>query len=280
MAYEQVIIVGMLITLSVVALFELRYMRSRRKKREVETDLPDRAHNAILTTKAIAESIARGGVRSAEAEGLVQEAERAVRERHFRVAIDILEKAKGVLRNAKLRQEQRGDIAKLDEIAKTKGPVAEDSVTEKERLKKELPPNYLQSKFSMGVARDDIAAAKLRGESTGEAERLLASAQQSFDRADYDAALKEAIRARRTLGGDVSEEILEPTQAPVAAAPAPPTPAAKTRTCTRCGAPLAADDGFCRKCGVKIAGPRTCASCGAEVAVEDAFCRTCGASVP
>lgn len=274
-SHETPILVGMLITLSAVALFELRYLRSKRKRLEAETELPDRAHNAILTTKAIRETIARGGVHSVEADGLIREAEGAMREHHFRVVIELTEKAKGVLRSAKLKHARGGDLAKLEDVAAKPGKGNGDATTEKERLMKELPPNYMQAKFSMDLARDDIAAAKARGQGTQEAEQILANAQVLFDKQEYDGALKHAVRARRSLEG-TPPEVEEAQPAPAASAQAP----AKARTCTSCGAPVSADDTFCRKCGVKVQGPRTCPSCSAVVADEDTFCRECGAKVP
>ena len=270
----QVIIVAMVITLSVVLLIELRFMRERRKRKGAEVELPDRAHNALLTTKAIADALTRGGVRSPEAEDLIREAGDALGQRQYRVAIELAEKAKGILRNAKLRQHHEGDLAKVDAI----GAKADaDEITTKERLMKELPANYAPSKFSMGLARDDIAAAKARGRDTSRAERHLADAQASFDAEDYDAALRNAVRARRVFGGASPPAESAPVAAEVTKPVAPPS--AKARTCPSCGAPVPADDAFCRKCGVEVPRARTCPSCGADVADADAFCRKCGAKV-
>ncbi|TLZ51949.1 MAG: zinc ribbon domain-containing protein [Methanobacteriota archaeon] len=270
-ANQMILIAAMLLTLSVVGVLELRYMRSRRKVVEEKLDFPDRAHNAILTTKAIGEALARGGVRSPEADELVREAESASRERNFRVAIDLAERAKGVLRAAKLDQQRKGDVAKVDTIRQKGNP---DEVTPKERLMKELPANYAPSKFSMNLARDDIAAAKGRGQATAAAEKYLADAEASFNAEDYDTALKHAVRARRSLGD------LAPATETSPPTPSASPPVAKGRACANCGAPLGADDGFCRKCGTKIPPARTCPSCGAKVADEDAFCRACGTEVP
>ncbi|HKZ62899.1 MAG TPA: zinc ribbon domain-containing protein [Thermoplasmata archaeon] len=262
------VIAAMLLTLAGVGLLELRYLRRRRTRRESEVEGPDKAHNALITTKAIRDALARGGVRSPEAEGLIQEADDSYRQRHFRVAVELSGKAKSVLRAVKLRHQQQGDIAKLDEIPAAK-EAAGAEITDKERLMKELPPNYAQSKFSMGVARADIDAAKARGVATADAERFLADAQVSFEAQDFDIALKHAVRARRSLENNGTEA------GPPAAQPAAPT----SRTCASCGASLTADDAFCRKCGTKAGGPRTCPSCGAEVPGDDAFCRKCGTKI-
>jgi RNA polymerase subunit RPABC4/transcription elongation factor Spt4 len=266
---QTVVIMAMLVVLSAVMFLELRYMRARRKRKSGDLDLPDRAHSAILTTRAIRDTLARGGVESLEADEVLREAEAAHRERNYRVSLDLSEKAKGVLREAKRLQQEKGDLSKLDRIP-PKGEAEE--VTAKERLTKELPPNFVPSRFTMGLARDEIHAAKLQGRDTTEADRLLASAQGLFDAKDYDASLREAVRARRAL---------EETP-PEAAAPAPPPPVPSTagRACASCGVLVAADDTFCRRCGAKAPAPRTCASCGSAVPVDDAFCRKCGAGFP
>src|SRR2546426_1333489 len=240
----------MLMVLSVVGLLELRYLRNRRKRREPLEELPDRAHNAILTTKAIAEALGRGGVRSPEADDLLREAESAGRERNYRVAIDLAERAKGILRTAKKRQQQAGDLAKVGDIGKGKSG-ASDEMTSEERLTKEMPPNFVPSRFTINLAHDDIAAAKARGQDTSPAERHLADAQAMFDGADYDGALRGAVRARRSLEPNASEP-------PSQTAPAG-TSTAKARSCASCGAVLGATDTFCRTCGVKVAGPKVCA---------------------
>ncbi len=270
---QTIVLVAMAIALSVLGLFELRFLRKRRQHHETKEDLPDRAHNAVITVKAIADTLARGGVRSAEADGLVREAEDAIRERNFRVAIEFTEKAKSVLRTAKLKQHRQGDLSKIDSI-RAKGEA--DEVTAKERLMKDLPPNYMQSKFSMSMARDEIAAATANGKDATEAESILARAQTSFDAKDYAAALREAVRARRSLE-EAPSAPTTPSSPPDASAVSAP---ATTRPCPSCGAPVPADDGFCRKCGVAMPKPRTCSSCGAPVADDDPFCRKCGTRVP
>lgn len=263
--WNTIIIVVMLLALAAVLILELRLMRKRRTRVRVDTDISDRAHNTLLTTKAIADAVARGGVRSAVADGLIQEAEAALRERNYRTSIDFSERAKDALRDAKARHQARGDIAKLDEIARK--PATGDEVTDKERIAKDLPPNFTQARFSMGLADEDIATAKVRGADTGEAERILAEARGAFDRQDYAGALAQAVHARRSL-----QATPEPPKEP-----APPRPPG-ARTCGTCGAPIAADDTFCRSCGAKFE-VRACASCGAEVARGDAFCRKCGTKV-
>ncbi len=271
---QTVIIAAMLITLSVVALAELRYMRKKRRSRSETQELPDRAHNAILTTKAIRDTMARGGVRSDEANDLIREAEAAQRERNYRVAVETADRAKVILRNAKQRQAQKGDIAKLERIETKPGAATEE--TTEEKLTKELPPNYMPAKFTINLAHEDIAAAQGRGADTATAAGFAAEAQREFDAQDFDAALRSAIRARRSL--EPSGAATPPTPAGSPAQAPPPVPA-RGRACASCGAGLAADDTFCRKCGAKVELPPACPSCGTPIEGDDAFCRKCGTRV-
>lgn len=50
------------------------------------------------------------------------------------------------------------------------------------------------------------------------------------------------------------------------------------RMCPQCGAPYAAEDVFCTKCGAALRGAR-CPSCGARAAIGDKFCRQCGTAL-
>lgn len=267
---QTVIIIAMVVTLVVVLVVELRILRTRRIRKAGEGDLPDRAHNAIFTSKAIAESLRRGGVRSEPAEDAIREAEQALRMRHYRVAIELTDRARTLLRSAKQQYEARGDLSRLDAIAAKEAPAEEE--TAEERLTRELPPNYMPAKFSMNLAREQIDAARTEGRDVAEAERHFASAQASFDSEDHDEALRHAVRARRAV------EAGAPGAEPAPAVVTPP-PEEKGRQCPGCGTAVAADDAFCRKCGARMPEPRTCASCGAAVPADDAFCRKCGTAV-
>jgi hypothetical protein len=262
------VLVAMVVVLLAVAFLEIRMIRRRRTKKEEKGELPDRAHNALLSAKAIAEAVARGGVRSAEADELIREADVAYRNRNYRVAMEVAERAKGVLRAQKARYQAKGDLTKVEAPAAVSA--AEDEVTTKEKITKELPPNFVQSKFSMNVAREEIDAAKGRGQDVTAAERFMQDAQVAFDNQEYGAALAHTVRARRSLG------TTETPPAPAGPATVVPPTAAKTRPCTSCGADVAADDEFCRTCGVKVPKAKACPACGTEVARDDAFCRKCG----
>lgn len=263
------VIAAMVIVLLGVAYFEIRMIRNRRRRRETRGDAPDRANNVILSTKSIADAVARGGVRSLEADDLIREAETALKNRNYRVAIELADRAKALLRNEKAQYQAKGDLTKL-EAAK---PSGSDELTTKEKLAKEMPANYMQAKFSMNLAREEVDAARSRGRDVTEAERLLAAAQGTMDAQDYTAALAQASRVRHLLEATT---VASPRAASNPTTPVSTVTTAKARPCSACGAAVPTGDTFCRKCGAPVLRPRGCASCGAEVAPEDAFCRKCG----
>ena len=80
--------------------------------------------------------------------------------------------------------------------------------------------------------------------------------------------------------------IVEPVRRPPAvaslapvAAPAAPAPAAAGPRCASCGAGLAAEDGFCGRCGAAVPAAPRCAGCGRQAGAGDVFCPGCGARV-
>lgn len=263
------------IILVAVTVLELRYLRRvmrRRRERLLEgQELPDRAHNAILTTRAIYGALQRDGMTSAQVEGLIGEARMAFSGRNYRTAIDLTERAKGVMKAEKLRHQRMGDAAKLD-----RSSPGEEEPTTKEVLQKELPPNYAQSKFSISLAVDRIRAAEEEGRDVTEASRFLETARARFDVEDFTAALAHAILSRKAADGEPTEAEEPPEPGPTVRTAERAIPPPTARTCTSCGAELLRDDTFCRKCGVKVEPAADCPQCGAPRAEGGAFCRRCG----
>lgn len=265
------IVVIVVIVLTIVTFLELRYFRSFMKKRQSRQDLPDQAHNALLTSQAIANTLRASGVATSSADDLITEAEAAYRRRAYRVTIDLADRAKTSLKTEKARHETIGDLSRLQKV---RGG-GSDEPTTKELLQKEHPPNYIQAKFTLSLAEERIAAARVAGRGTAPAEALLATAKASFDTEAYDEALKLASKARRTADGEVIAEA-EP-KARVPSQVEIPRPA--NLACASCGAELLVGDPFCRKCGVKVERATACAKCGAGLKAEDTFCRKCGTAV-
>ncbi len=278
-----IIVLGLLIVgLAILTFIELRYLRKTAKNRRARlaerADLPDRAHNAILTSKAISRSLAASGVVTADADDLIKEAEIANRSLDYRVVIELTDRAKSMMKAAKARHDKMGDLTRLD---KAQGGGTE--ATTKEQLQKELPPNYMQARFTISLAEERIQAARGAGRDTAQAEEALRAAQKTFEGKDYDNALKLAVKSRRLADGEIPPEpvasVTAPPGTPAPSSPSPEAPARPARKCASCGAELKADDGFCRKCGVKVERPTTCGKCGADLMGDDGFCRKCGTPV-
>jgi ribosomal protein L40E len=266
------IVVIVVIVLTIATFLELRYFRSFMKRRQSRMDLPDQAHNALLTSKGIANTLRTSGVVTVSADEMIAEAEAAYRRRMYRVTLDLSEKAKAALKTEKARHDKVGDLSRLQRV---RGG-ASDEPTTKEVLQKEHPPNYMQAKFTLSLAEERIAAAREAGRGTVPAEALLATAKASFDAKDYDEALKLAVKSRRTADGEVIA--VEDAKIPVPSQVEIPRPA--NRACASCGAELLVGDPFCRKCGVKVERPTACGKCGEGLKTDDTFCRKCGTAIP
>jgi len=261
-------IILVVIAVVVIAYLELKFLRKSMRARRVRAarrieELPDDAHNALITTKAILGTMERNGTRSEEAAALLEEAKAAYDRRNYRVVLDLTSQAKEKLMALKARQQAQGDLVKIE--ASSRGGAEE--VTTKELLQKEYPPNYMPAKFSIELARAAIEEARASGRDTSKAEEHLMAAMAKFDAKDYAGALAAARMSQRAAEG-----------LPTEAAPAMAKPEPAILACASCGAALREDDVFCRKCGARV-GPKTCPSCGATVAADDAFCRRCGAAV-
>ena len=266
------LVVIVVIVLTIVTFLELRYFRSFMKKRRDRVDLPDNAHNALLTGKAIANTLRSAGVNTTQADDVIAEADTAYRRRDYRVAIQLSEQAKTLLKAQKAKHDRIGDLGRLQRVRTT----TSDEPTTKEVLQKEHPPNYTQAKFTLSLAEERIATARTAGRGTSSAEALLKNAQASFEDADYDSALKLAAKSRRMADGEIPAEA--DVKTPVPSQVEIPRPA--NRACASCGAELLVGDPFCRKCGVKVERPVVCATCGTSLKPDDTFCRKCGAPIP
>lgn len=269
---DQIIIAVVLfaVAVGILGFLEIRFLRKRmkgRRKRLARRDdeLADEAHNAVITTKAILSAMDRQGVRSGDASSMLREAEMALVRHNYRVVIDLTSKTRDRLMSAKAAQANRGDLAKLEQVAAAGGNA---EVTTKERIQKEFPPNLLQSKFSIEMAGTATEAARGAGREADVATQLLDSARARFDAQDYDGALRLARQSKRSADGEAVE-------VPPAVAPPAPSMPAREETCPSCGASIRSDDDFCRKCGTRL-GSGVCGSCGAELLADDGFCRKCG----
>ena len=251
---------------------EMRFLRKKMKNRRIraaknDSELPDQAHNGIITTKAIAATLDRQGIRSPEVGAWLDEAELAYQRGNYRVTQDLVRKAKDRLMNLKSAQASKGDVGKLEQLS----TVGSEEITTKELLTKEVVPNLLQSKFSIEVAGTALEQARSGGRDVTQAAELLEAAKGRFDSKDYDGALTMARLSKRAADGQKVE----------VPARGPPTPSSAVRVpqaCPTCGAAIQSDDTFCRKCGARLEVP-SCPSCGASLLTDDAYCRKCGRPV-
>lgn len=283
----NLLIVVLVFVMIVVTWVELRYMRRRSKARKDDATarpqlLQDEAHNALLTTRAIATTLAeRGGIRGEDVDSILREAQMAYDRRNYRVTIDLTRRAKDRLVTLRSQQTGPGDLAQLNDPAATSAP---EETTTKELLQKEYPPNLVQSKFAISLAESSIEASEASGRDSAQARTLLVSAQARFDAEDYSGALSVARQAERSAKGETVVTTISPPPTSAAAVPpsvlasSPPLSAAAVplgSVCPSCGVPMKPDDTFCRKCGTRV-GQTDCPNCDAALQMDDAFCRKCG----
>ncbi len=282
------IVSALVIVMILVVWFELSVLRKKSRARRERSgrrpeELQDEAHNALITTRAIASTMAeRSGIHSEDVDAKLDEAQVAYDHRNFRVALDLTKQAKDRLVALKGAQTAQGDVAKLDALGSAPGT---DEPTTKEVLAKQYPPNLIQSRFSISVAETSIAAAEGAGRDVTTAKSLLTAARSRFDAQDYGGALSIARQADKSARGEpVAASAAIPAPVPAASAspvasPAPnetrPAAVAVGSACPSCGAPMKPDDAFCRKCGTR-AVLTNCPTCGASLLADDAFCRKCG----
>lgn len=281
MADETLVtVVAISVIFIVIVIGELVWLRNRRMKKGLggggrvkKKSLRDDAHNALITGRAIARTLERGGTSMDPIMAQLEEAQMAFDRGNFRVCIDIVDQAKESMKTARLAAEKKGDLAKLDS---SPPPAGGDEMLTKEIITKEMPENFIQAKFSLNLARDHMEQCRERAIDTEAAALVLQDAESAFEGKDYTTALKLAVRCKNLLATDdeslktipPEEEVIEITEEQL-----------KNR-CTGCGEFLVEGDSFCRKCGARIPKAAECEKCGEVADIEDKFCRKCGAELP
>ncbi|MEE9224424.1 MAG: zinc ribbon domain-containing protein [Thermoplasmata archaeon] len=281
MADETLVtIVVISVVLLGVLIGEFFWLRNRRLKKRMGTggpvkkrSLQDDAHNALITGRAIAKTLDRGGTPMTAVKSQLDKAQVAYDRGNYRVAIDMVETAKDSMKATRLAGEKNGDLAKLDS---SPTPPAEDEMLTKEIIAKKMPENFIQAKFSLNLARDHLEKCRVGAMDTEAAALVLQDAEKAFEEKDYTTALKLAVACKNLLATEdggletipPDEEVIEITEEQL-----------KNR-CTGCGEFLVEGDGFCRKCGAKIPKAAECEKCGKAADIEDKFCRGCGTELP
>lgn len=290
---RAVILVAILIGLSLVIYFELRYMRRKRKPKIDMQLVRDEAYNSIVTVKAVAKVIEEREKDISKAEQLIFQAENAYSRGEYSRCKQLAESAKRELEISKAKEKEQVSGTFEDILSKTQVHDEEEKKTLFEEEKK-LPENYLQSKFIMKNVEKELDRAISAGKDTGEAERLMERARQFFDQGDYSEALKYACRADKCftytetdfIKGTVSaKETDEDSEVSIkdtveeALEERGLAEAIKEEVCRECGSSLEENDQFCGQCGSKVIKVRNCPSCGNDLQENDRFCRKCGTPV-
>jgi ribosomal protein L40E len=258
------------VVLAVVVYFELRFLR-RKRDRNIDEDIAeDSAFNHILAAKAASESISRQGKDTSRADALLLRAEGEFKSGDYRKADETVNAAKDSL--AQAREKLLATAAVSEAEDQTDGATNQESV----HAVKKLPKDYLEAKFMISKAGDDIASAQREGRDVVEATKMLDEARAAFEADDYTLALKKSINSQKWIGQKLPEAPV-PEEAPktiIAEKPHYLEPAAESKCA--CGNALSTDDNFCRRCGAKVPRPYDCPGCGDRVEPDDQFCRRCG----
>lgn len=221
-------IVAIAAAVAVITFLELRLLRIRKGRRKPpEEFLEDNAHNALLTTRAIASSLERRGINSPQAEALIREGEEELSRRHHRQALASFDRARMLLSQAK--EAQPAQPAANVEV----GPPITKSWQASEERSAEL-----QARFAVGKASKALE----HGGSPSFEAQMLAEAKAALESKDFKSAVAKAQKALKSLGR--AEAIgLSPTLSTDTLKP-----------CPSCGAPLRSDDATCPLCGQEPAG--------------------------
>ncbi|MEI6796813.1 MAG: zinc ribbon domain-containing protein [Methanomassiliicoccales archaeon] len=264
-------IVVLIVLLVVVVYFELRYLRRKRNQGFDEDVAQDEAYNHILATKAASEAVSRQGKATYKADALLLRAEVEFKSGDYVKAEETVKAAKDAL-----AQSVDKLLAPPPMREREKEPEAEQETV---HAIKKLPKDYLEAKFMISKAADDVAEAQKEGRDVVEATKLLEGARAAFASEDYTMALKKSLNSSKWIGQKLpeeapSKEAATETRTIIAEKPHLLEQLAERR-CS-CGNILSTDDNFCRRCGAKIPRPYDCPGCGDRVEPDDQFCRRCG----
>lgn len=266
-----------LVILSVVTYLELKFVKRKRLERIEAKVRVDDIYNQIVTSRAVSSAIKGQGRSTKEADLAILEADTAFSRGNYTDAKAAVERAKELLRNAKKDPDPSLQFdAMPQQPAESKLP--EECEVPFQETKK-LPKNYLESKFLIGSVKDQVEQAARSGADVSLAEDNLKLAEEAFAREDYTEALKDALKAKKSLeGGEPALEEKAKTKelASIEKVPAAVVVKPNLSKCEKCSMELDPDDMFCPKCGAKVERDIRCPRCANRLRVEDAYCRKCG----
>lgn len=282
------------VIMMVVAYIMLAFMKkSKLKKLSEEGDPKEDAYNQIQMLRSMVRMMKERNYNVGAVENMVVKAQRAYDMENYAECIEIVNNAKRIL--ARLREEEvveDGLSPRVAEEMKIIKKIEESSTQEAElptplhELEKDLPENFLQSKFEIRVVEGKLVDYQ-EGEVKQAALLYLSKAKKAFDEKDYTEALRLAVRSNRIL--ETGEIPVENVEIPAPAISEPPdtkevVPIVEEEEveeeeelhCPNCGAVVRPEDKFCWNCGTRLVFKYYCPNCGAEVSSEDKFCRHCG----
>ncbi len=269
------------------ALMILKRRANVKLSRMNESNVEDDAYNQIQIVRSMTRMMKDRGYRVDAVENMLTKAENAYQAQRYLESLEITANARRTL----LRMKDEGvvednlspQVKKELEIIKKieqKSEQGEMPPQVKDFVKK-LPPNYLQSKFEIGVVEEKILNME-EGQLKEYAKLYVHRAKRAFEAGDYNEALRLAVKGNRIIDtGELEPDTVEqkPVEEPLKIATLVDENEEGNEEeihCPECGAVVRPEDKYCWSCGAKLVFIYTCPNCGAEVTSEDKFCRHCG----
>ena len=253
-----------------------------------ESSVEDNAYNQIQIVKSMTRVMKNKGYNVEPVESMIAKAEMAYDYQRYLESIDITNNAKRAL--LRLKEENKMEDSLSPEVKKEleiiknieEEPKKDDMPPQISDFVKKLPPNYLQSKFEIGVVEEKIVKME-EGQVKEYAKLYMDRAKRAFDMGDYSEALKLAVKSNRIIDtGELPDNVpFKEEHKPLVVAPLIEEKEEEDEEkeelhCPNCGAVVRLEDKYCWNCGAKLVFIYKCPNCGAEVSSEDKYCRNCG----
>lgn len=280
MDLDLTLIIVLLVVLAIAVFVEIKYIRGKKDDNIDRALDKDEAFNALNTTQAVSRALKDKGRDTGPAEMELLRASLAYDRRNYLECIESVKKAKKLL-------DEAPTVA--FEVEPKKVPLKVQPIGEEEEVQehanigetRKLPQNYLESKFMIATAGDEIESGRSAGKDVTSSVCLLDEARMAFECKDYDLALKKSLKAKKAIEAPL--ELQKPktieSNDRTATVAKDVEVGENAAFCAKCGAKAKDDDNFCAKCGNIVGSKPECPNCGAEVSLEDIFCRKCGAEI-